>query len=597
MRRLYLPAFVIFVAIAALAWLQADRSPAAERAEHATSPASGTFAAHALTRSQRVHGERVVRQQYSLAYSHQVFIDGQDVAPTWVNATWTTEPVLSSGVGAKDDNRVQVTLSDVALDGMEVMPEAAAMQTSFQIVHQSGRLTGLGFPVATPIEARGLLTTLACALWYTPDPGADQDTGDDTGEDPDQDGTWTVEEDDRTGRYIAHYQWQSHDAVTRTRLGFLAMRTPRGLDARSARALSTDGETRFSFDDQGLHEVVVNEHLTMRMGEGMPTMSVVVEARLRRTHSQEIAARVIAALPVEPIRAHGQAGEPTEREVAMQTLGDATIADLLNEVRAVGSLLPGSGEEQEWRARTLSRLTAMLQVDPASAQEVAGALAAAGDPRMAAVVAGALGDAGTTEATAALTELLAGGALASTSKRNVAVALALTESPSADSAGALTSMLDDPEVGPSAALALGAQAGKLSEIEPEAASSAMDTLLERYARATDMNERTTLLSALANSGDPRALPVMREAIMGQDSRLAELATYGLRFIPGAEADALLIQQLTGATSREIKVQAIRAVGHRSAAAWRDQLSELQAQYASEAAIRDAIDDVLAQWGA
>jgi hypothetical protein len=509
--------------------------------------------------------------RYALDYRDQVSIDSRAVAPTWVKGTWSTERL--------GEGRVKVELSDALLGGTEEAPNPGDVTAPFQLgAEDGGHFARLGFAAETPAKARALLTTIACALWFSPGEGD----------------RWTVEEEDRTGRYLASYERRG-DEVVRRRERYLAVRGPEGLDRRLARRYSATGTTRYRFDAAGLAEVVVDEHLGLAMGEGAPSIEVHVQATLRRMEIEPRLARAEALLPLEAPVGYGQRDAAAARQIEVKRLGDAALPELLAEVEQVRALPRGSKEEQAWRVDSFTKLRALLRVEPSAAAALGESLKsyAAEDPRMVSVMAGALGDAGTKEATEALSKLVSA-ELPDIARMHVVGALGLA-APSAESAATLTAALDDQAVGSMSALALGTQSGRLAGDDPSAARTAVQTLLDRYARAAGAGERLTYLQALANSGAPEALDVMRAALAGSDATLAAAAAYGLRFIRGPEADALLRGLLEGPTAEGILVQAIRAIAFRTPETWEAPLQRALERSTSSKAEQDAIRGVLAQW--
>ncbi|APR76606.1 Hypothetical protein A7982_01953 [Minicystis rosea] len=563
---------LVVIGLGALHQRSTSAAPAPLAATLAATPVS--TAASARTGSPRA-GARMLERRYALDYRHTLSVDGQAQIPLRVRGTWTTATSLD-----RDDDRIGVVLSDAELSGMVGTLSGRDLQEPFEIAKgEQGSLSRLGFSPETPIAVRGHLGTLASALWYSPGEGA----------------RWTVEEQDRTGRYWAVYARRGANEVVRTRARFTAVRGPTGLDPAEAKAFSATGETRFLFDAEGLCEVVVDERITMRMGDGLPTLVAHVEATLRRIESREVAHRRGDPLPLEELRAHGQADDSSKHDVDRERLGGASTKEVLDKLGAVAGLPQQSKAESRWRTDAFLTTRALLRVKPEATAEVEKAFRdhAAGDPRVVSLLAGALGEAGTPQANAALIDLLSSD-LPTMARHNVAGAMAMSEAPTAASVEALKDAMSDPEIGHTSALALGAQARTLATGDRELSGSAVAELIQRYEAATTRDERLVYLNALANSGAPEALPIMRAALASGDSRLAQSAAYGLRFIPGSEADELLAGLLRGDASQALKVQAIEAIGFRDPKVWKTRLVEARAQQASNL-VREAIDSVLSHW--
>jgi HEAT repeat protein len=125
-------------------------------------------------------------------------------------------------------------------------------------------------------------------------------------------------------------------------------------------------------------------------------------------------------------------------------------------------------------------------------------------------------------------------------------------------------------------------------------------LRARYDQAGSDAERRTYVQALGNTGDPRALPILERAMHGamhgamhdDDRGLASPAVFSLRFIAGTDADALLDAALA---QPELALAAVRAIGYRDPARWRDRLVQVQAVYTDHAGIQDEIRGILRRW--
>jgi hypothetical protein len=79
---------------------------------------------------------------------------------------------------------------------------------------------------------------------------------------------------------------------------------------------------------------------------------------------------------------------------------------------------------------------------------------------------------------------------------------------------------------------------------------------------------------------------------GDDRELASPAVFSLRFVAGGGADALLDAALG---QPDVALAAVRAIGYRDPARWRDRLVQVQAVYADHAGIQDAIRGILRRW--
>lgn len=291
-----------------------------------------------------------------------------------------------------------------------------------------------------------------------------------------------------------------------------------------------------------------------------------------------------------PIRRAAPRGSPAR-------VAGATAAELVDEAKRVAALPADHPDRARWRSATVQRLASLVRIDPATAAELARAVVeSADDPAAYTLLTGGLGSADSVTGAEALAGLLDGDAsraLPPLARRNAIDHLMLTGAGSLRTVEALTGELDGAH-GPAAAAALGAQARTLADGEPALAAEAVAALLGRWRSARTSDEAVHALRALGNSGSPEAFEALHGAVWASDPRLAEAATFGLRFVPGEAADAALAEVFARGDAQ--LAAAIRAVGHRDRARWQPALEALRARHAGAPHVVSVIDGVLAEWG-
>jgi hypothetical protein len=174
--------------------------------------------------------------------------------------------------------------------------------------------------------------------------------------------------------------------------------------------------------------------------------------------------------------------------------------------------------------------------------------------------------------------------------RAVLHALALSTPPTAASLDVLGQSLDGADA-EAAALGLGTHVHRGHAEHPAAAAQATEALIARYHGASGA-DRARYVAALGNGGAAAALPVLREAI-SRGGPVAEAAVYSLRFVPGAEADALLANALG---REELAFAAVRAAGHREAAAWGPRLEDARRRFPDHTGLQQEAQGILRRWG-
>jgi len=178
----------------------------------------------------------------------------------------------------------------------------------------------------------------------------------------------------------------------------------------------------------------------------------------------------------------------------------------------------------------------------------------------------ALGSAGTPAAQRALRAVLTDGELPSEAREHGAMVLGMTETPDPASLSALGAAIDDGDaaLGRTAELALGNAARRATD--DDAAAAARKRLAERFAAAATPGDRALALKALGNAGGDGMMPALRAALASPDEEVRAAAVGSLRFVPGADADALIAEVLARDPSPWVRSEAVRAAGFRAPAA-------------------------------
>lgn len=510
--------------------------------------------------------ETAPEASYQLTYTAESLIDGHAGPEARLTGRWTVTRVA--------DDRVAVRLSEATIEGHLALPQAEELAGEVELqAAGDGPLAGMGFPRVMSNAARRVFTSLATATWFTPGDGD----------------AWTAEEEDAVGAFRADYA-RAGGQVTRTVAAYEALRGAAGLSAQGADKVTPGGETRFTFDAQGLARVEADLRTLYEMGEGAPRVESRVKLSLVRIAARRVPLRG-GRLAIAGLSQHVDLGR--DRAVADDALvGDATAAELLAEVARVVGLPADHPDTRKWRSVTLRKLAAAVRLDPAVAADLAADIAAnADDASRVALLTGALGSANTSDATNALAGLLAED-LPAAADQQVLNHLTLTEVKTVEAGRALQAELAGPQ-GDAAAAALGAQAKDLEAQDPGSADDFVDALIERFKAAQTSDELRVAIEALGNSGAPRAFPYLAGTVAADDPAVARAAVFGLRFIPGDEVDGLLDAIAGGGSDRAIT--AVQAVAFRDPALWTPRLQALRAQYADAEAFTQAIDAVLSAW--
>lgn len=511
-------------------------------------------------------GVETDRATYRLEYRRAMRFGGSPLPGLELTADLQIQPLAHR-------DRDEFILSDVHVTGPADGPDADALRDPFHVRAADGKPIQVGFRANVTPAARALLGSLASALQFTDGRGA----------------AWSAIEEDVNGRYEAIYTRRDDGAVERART-YISLRTPAGLARHLAEQVAVEGVTRFERDARGLVQVTLEEQAQMQMGEA--PLSATITLRLVRVDVALAPAHFGDRLALGGLVTTQQATSTADQDAAL--LGDHTPDSLIDAFAALDDLPARSHETSKWRNGQLVRLRALVRTQPDAVGRLVDevrARAADQDRVPVDLLVGGLSEASTPAAIEGLLALAADDGLDMITRRRVAAGLGSLDHPTPETAKALSAMLDDDALGSAPPLALGNQARELADLDPDAAGDAIDQLIAGYTQATGVAEKRVFLGALGNAGDPRALPIMQEALGGHPA-LAEAAAFGLRFIPGQTAEALLAGLLQTAGPTRLRVAAVNAVERRDALTWQPMLVAVLEQEA-DAAVRQAIERVLA----
>ena len=487
--------------------------------------------------------EQSQRLIYAAAMKQQIFM-GEDVLvdeELEARLEWLKLP---------DRPLAEVRLTSVAHDGVgRELPSRAELERPVLLQYdETGRLEGLRFHPRTSEPARLLLTAFFAAGQFSPGAGD----------------RWETAEQDGTGGYQATYERTGLRAVARTKRGY-------GKLHEAGERVKVEGTASFDVAADGRLEAWRASETVETRSAALGTIGggLVVEARLvERVEADP--SELAAAL------ARAEAYETARMVVAASEEDDEALDRTMDEERAAGATLGGlrrsfaetegkpRSEVGEQRADLIEIAGALFRTQPDEARRAGEQLGVGAlSDGEANFLAGGLQSAGTREAAHALAEALRSRDATPEAQRQAAASLALMDQADATTVAALqeAARSDDPTVRNMSTLALGSQARVLGgggEVDPLA------PLLEDWPRATDPATRSMYLDAFGNSGDLRALPAIHEAL--GDPRLAATAAFALRFIQGAEADALL-QAAVASGSPPVRLAGWRAIHYRDPAPW------------------------------
>lgn len=209
-------------------------------------------------------------------------------------------------------------------------------------------------------------------------------------------------------------------------------------------------------------------------------------------------------------------------------------------------------------SRWLYRVSGFLHRHPAHCAALAdAALADGATGEMQAMAADVLAGVGHGAAQAALRDLIDRSALGPAVRHRLLQSHLNLRTPSPEAADWLARQLDDPQVGPAAANALGAVAGRLAETHPAQADAALSRLQQGLKRAQTVEGQRAHLLGLGNSGQAAAHVALPFA-ESETPAVRAAAARALRHLPDAEARQALLRLAVDPDDR-VRARAIEAL--------------------------------------
>lgn len=485
-----------------------------------------------------------------------------------LSGVWTVTPTDRD----EDLIRLLVVLDapDLSLDGATRGDEiealrGALLKPAFVSVRPDGRLADLHVERGASIAAEDLTRAVARAFLHTEPVGNHAEA-------------WTVEERDATGTYRASYGLSAPEsdmhpasvrALKRTKSGYQRLLDE---DTR-ADSIEVAHQTLFALDAARWPvSVSLDEAQAWRGG----ALDLDAELKARFIHEDERqAAELIGAFsrdaprfestgPQGALRAELRAANAL-RDWDKRRLGDQDFMQLLGLLGALGDSTDDVRESHDLQGQ----VGALMRLQPETARAVGEAAGVAQSARVRQNLLGALAQVDTPQAHRALRDLMERGIEQRDDALLLGTLASLTMSnwASREAAARLLELARSrpgDQVGGGAALAAGAQGRSLQDSDPDAAEAIAIEIAAMHAATREDNRRATLISAMGNSGDPSAEPVIREAVKASSWRVRQAAVFALRYYPGAENDALLREALLEDPSPFVRVEVIQTVPFREA---------------------------------
>jgi HEAT repeat protein len=371
--------------------------------------------------------------------------------------------------------------------------------------------------------------------------------------------SWSVDEQDSSGEYVAQYERTGPLTVRKRKSRFKNGRDP---------VLNAQQRTRSA-----------SFALVLAQGSGIPEridgtqdeVSVLQQGELRASLQVQLVLEAVTqvtpvALALDPKHESSLLDGP--RSIRLGPSQYAEIARGHSVQSLLRELQTGDRSDDDARAQLMSRLEAVLRTaGDSSIAEASRAVRELQDDADARVVMGALDGAHSPAAQDALLGI-ANAKKLSTDRRNTALMhLGLTEEPTVETLEGLRAMSEDGELDPdlrgTAELALGGALRQAGSETLSQTSTSAQYLVERLDAASTVPERTLALEALGNSGSDQALPALKTALEDSSASVRASAANALRHLQNPEADAQLAKIASGDADTNVRSSALRALIQRT----------------------------------
>jgi hypothetical protein len=435
------------------------------------------------------------------------------------------------------------------------------LDQAFSFTLRTGRITGFRVAKAADAESVNTLRTLAsafqCSEPVTPS------------------ASWTAEEFDSTGKYVAEYR-QANGVIAKRKLRYSALTfggtgisvLGGGLPAPEVKA----SEGKLLGRDGTLHQLSFLDELALPFEGAKVTSTTSASFELvREDRSSSFDWRVLEQ-QTRPLSPHESFVGPPRPTAAFdaQRIGTFTFETALIALENVSRESPHAppqdgakpldeAEQVHWMRdseRAFTAMAAILRTQPVHLARTKRAMKS--NSPAAPWLADALAAAGTDEAQAVLVGLVRDRQLKSPLRVSAVRSLIRTERASEATLDWLIQASADPLLGEIATYGLGSVARRLREAGLEARSArATRELIDRLARASGTSAKISVLRGLANAGDVAAFEPVQSALRDPDPRLRAAAVEALRLMKDPRIDAIIATHLKDTDAR-VRVAALAA---------------------------------------
>ena len=403
--------------------------------------------------------------------------------------------------------------------------------------------------------------------------------------------TWTAQERDAAGEYLALYVIPQPSRILKRKLKYVQTDGVSGAAVDTVPVAIDQSDIAYSLTPEGKVESV-NALSRMHMelsGNKDGRLTIVSEIHLGGLHSAR-APDLAGSLD----RARARVTDSSIRTFSVNQPEARAQADArLLEGHTTQSILEAAFAADSNDSALPSRLAALFRRRPTAAAVAVRMLVknSAQDSKESEKsrqsITNALGAAGSSSAIAALETLAKNAALPEQLRVDAIIAFVQTRDPDLQAMRVPKSLINDPNpaIRSTARMMSAALARSGREAHATEASSIDATLISLYRKTQDEAEAVDLLAALGNSVGPAVVPVIEEALRDARAPIRAAAVRALRLAPGDEIDRLIASVIASDKDTTVRADAVFAARFR-----RPLPSPLTAALLSSA-IHDSADNV------
>ena len=365
--------------------------------------------------------------------------------------------------------------------------------------------------------------------------------------------SWTAQERDGAGEYVALYVAPQPDRIMKRKLKYVYTDGVAGAPAGAVSVAIDQSDVAFSLAPNGGVRAIdgtsrMHMDLSLDKASQLAVVTEIHVGNLRTLRAPELIGSLAHALPSvtsSPIMT--QSPDPAEAR--------AQADDRLLDGHDTKSLLTDAFAKGAVDTALPDRLAALFRRRPEAASVAVALLSKNGAQKR---LTNALGVADSPAAVAALASLARDPALAEDLRVDAITAFVQMHHPTREIMNVAAALMSDsnPAV-QSAARMMGGALARAGRSANPAEADAMDaSLIALYRNARETSQAGELLDALGNSAGPSAVPVIEEALRDSRVPIRAAAARALRLAPGPEVDGLLATVIASDSDPHVRADAI-----------------------------------------